>query len=187
MIAVVDETTPEVAGGILYAVVSVVLIADAVQAKEELATVLPQGRTQPFHWNKEGPRAREAMRVCIEQVGAVGRAMVVQCGRKSQEPARAVALGATIRHLLGEGCSELFIESRAIAGDTRDRAVILDELAAAKAPGALQYEWRTKSEPLLWIADAVGGAVREHLSGGASQWYEPIRAATDLEIEYLSR
>lgn len=29
----------------------------------------------------------------------------------------------------------------------------------------IRYDWRTKDEPLLWIADAISGAVSEHLTG----------------------
>lgn len=186
MIAVVDETSPEVAGGILYTVVSAVLIADEVSAKEAVSEVLGPARKRPFHWNQEGPVAREAMRDCIETLGVVGRAVVVQCGRRSQERARAVAMSDTVRHLLDEGCSDLLIESRSSIGDGRDAAVILDTLRVAGAAGSLSYEWRTKDEPLIWIADAVGGAVREHLLGEPSEWFEPIRVVTDLAIEYRS-
>lgn len=184
MIAVVDETTPELAGAVLYTVVSAVLIADEVTAMDALASVLPAGRKRPFHWNQEGPQAREAMRNCIETVGVVGRAVVVQCGRRTQERARAVALADTVQHLLGEGCSEMLIESRSNAGDGRDRAVILDQLRLQETPGRLAYDWRPKQEPLIWIADAVGGAVREHLLGTEAARFEPIREATDLTIEY---
>lgn len=39
-------------------------------------------------------------------------------------------------------------------------------------------------EPLIWIADAICGAVREHLLGAEPAWFEPIRCVTDLTIEY---
>lgn len=62
--------------------------------------------------------------------------------------------------------------------------MILDQLRLQEAPGQLAYDWRPKQEPLIWIADAVGGAVREHLLGTEPAWFEPIREVTDLTIEY---
>lgn len=61
MIAVIDETTPEVDGSILYTVVSAVLIADVAEARLALDAVLPD-RKRPFHWNQEGPTGAIALR-----------------------------------------------------------------------------------------------------------------------------
>lgn len=183
MIAVIDETTPEVDGAILYTVVSAVVIADVAEARLALANVLPD-RKRPFHWNQEGPTARAAMVDCLEDIGVVGRAHVVQCGRRSQERARRVSMDATIGALLFDGCSEVLIETRDEASDGRDRAAILDLLRRAGRSGELRYDWVDKSEPLVWIADAIGGAVREHLTGAEPEWYEPMTAAASVTIEW---
>lgn len=183
MIAVIDETTPEVDGAILYTVVSAVLIADAVEARKVLAEVVP-GRVRPFHWNEEGPVARRAMVDCLDAIGVVARAHVVQCGRRGQERARRVGMEATVSVLLEEGCSDLLIESRDEAGDGRDRAAILDLLRRENRPGELNYSWVTKTESLVWVADAIGGAVREHLTGSEPEWYEPVASASGLTIDW---
>lgn len=186
MIAIVDETTPEIGGGILYAVVSAVLVASEVEARAELTAVLGPSRRRPFRWSQEGPRAREAMVACMASIGVVGRAVVVQCGRRGQERARAIALADTVRHVLSEGCSELLIESRSQAEDGRDRSVVLDTLATVQPSRELRYGWHGKDEPLLWFADAAAGAVREHLQGEDAGWFGAIRGATDLTIDYRS-
>jgi hypothetical protein len=49
----------------------------------------------------------------------------------------------------------------------------------------LKYEWQSKQECLLWVADAIGGAVREHLLGEDTAWFDKIQAATGLELRYL--
>lgn len=185
MIAVIDETSPEVGGAILYAVVSCVMIEDEAAAKQACAGVIGD-RQRSFHWNKEGPNAREAMVRCMESVGVLARAVVVQCGRKSQEAARAVALADTIDHVLNEGCMSVLIESRTPRDDGRDRSVILDTLTGREDATDFAYDWRTKSEPLIWVADAVGGAVREHLVGTEPEWYDPISKATNLSLSYRS-
>lgn len=87
--------------------------------------------------------------------------------------------------MLDEGCTELVIESRSTEGDVRDRAVILDALRDSGRSGDLVYSWRTKDEPLLWVADAVAGAASEHLTGRPDRWYTPMVHAAALEIRYL--
>ena len=122
------------------------------------------------------------MIAAIEDVGVVGRAVVVPCGRRSQEAARAVALAVTVPQLLDEGCDQLLIEARTPAQDGRDRALILDLLHGH--PSRPAYDWRKKGEELLWIADAIGGAIHDHLRGLDDQWYERMAKATGLVVEY---
>lgn len=70
---------------------------------------------------------------------------------------------AVVPRLLDDGAAKLLIESRGADQDTRDRSVILDVLKAGDRAGALEYDWKPKGEPILWLADGVCGAVREHL------------------------
>ena len=46
------------------------------------------------------------------------------------------------------------------------------------------YEWRSKSEPLLWIADAIAGAVGEHVVGKDSSWFERLEEGKVLRLSY---
>lgn len=84
-------------------------------------------------------------------------------GRKKLEAARAGALQTVVPKIVHDGASLLLIESRGELEDRRDRGVILDTLNALERPGELAYEWRDKSEALLWLADGICGAVRQHL------------------------
>lgn len=184
MIAVVDETNPEIGGGMVYSVVAGIVIADEALARAELAQVIP-GRKRPFHWSEEGHVARTRMVNCLSNINVLGKAVAVQCGRRGQERARARALAAIVTELIASGCERLIIESRDRRQDENDRAVILDTLKPL-AVSKFAYEWRPKREPLLWIADAIGGGVREHLVGNSSQWFERIESATGLTITYLN-
>ena len=48
------------------------------------------------------------------------------------------------------------------------------------------YDWRTKAEPLLWVADAVGGAWREHLIGRNSEPFERLQSMGAIDaITYV--
>lgn len=182
MIAVVDETNPEIGGGVVYCVVAGIVFDEAF-ARTELVQVIP-GRKRPFHWSEEGHVARSCMVNCLRNVNVLGKAVAVQCGRRGQERARARALTLIVTELVADGCERLIIESRDRRQDENDRAVILDTLKPI-AESKFAYEWQSKREPLLWIADAIGGGVREHLVGNSSQWLERIESATGLNITYL--
>jgi hypothetical protein len=161
VIAVMDETTPADRSG-LYYVVSVAVVLDEVAAKDALAGVLPKGRVRPFHWISEGVMARGRMLDLIEACGVVSHVVVhYPTGRRRQEEARRDAIRELIPLAVGDGARELIIESRDSRDDARDRGTVIEVVRGLSAP--LSYRWEPKAEPLLWIADAVCGAVKEHL------------------------
>lgn len=180
MLAVIDETTPFVAGGICYGVVSGILLTDEDEARSIVRAGLPVGRRRPFHWHEEGIAAKTAMAAAITKIGIIARTVVVPCGRRSQDRARAVAMEETIVHLLSEGCDRVLIERRTPAQDGREREQILEMLRRLGVGADFSYAWRSKSEPLLWLADAIGGAVHDHLVGGDDKdgWYGRIAERT---------
>jgi hypothetical protein len=160
VIAVIDETAPEGPGGIYYVVTAAIVIADAAIARTALDAVLPAGRKRPFHWHKEGPEARNALLACIEGLGVVSHVCVhYPTGRQRQEKARAVGLKHLVCALLIDGADELIIESRTANDDRRDQVIILDTLRELGHVGGIRYEWRPKTEQLLWVADGICGAV----------------------------
>jgi hypothetical protein len=96
-------------------------------------------------------------------MGAVAHVCVhYPTGRKKQAAARDGGFGVIIPKLVGDGVDELLIESRRDL-DERDRLVIEDTLGAMGCPDAFAYDWFAKSEPLLWFADAICGAVYAYL------------------------
>jgi hypothetical protein len=184
VIAVIDEVAPEIGGTIYYTVASATLLADDTMTKSALTAVLADGRRRPVHWPDEGPHCRERMLECIATVGVLARAVVVPCGRRSQEAARRAALRPIVEDLVADGCERLVIESRSEAQDGRDRAQILDTLRGLPGSPVLAYEWRGKDEPSLWIADTICGVVREHLERTTDLWYERVCASTGLVLSY---
>lgn len=165
MLAVLDETYPELRKGIAYVVSAAVLTADENAARAALECILTDPRRErPFHWNREGPQARSRMIRCLEDLGAVAHVCIhYPTGRRRVEAARAKGITTIVPRLVSEGASRLLIEARGPIEDARDRAVILDTLNDLNAAGAFAYEWHNKTEPLVWLADAVCGAVREYL------------------------
>ena len=138
-----------------------IVVDDPDTARDLLRNVVAApGRTRPFHWHQEGPTARDAMCDAIDQLGVVSHIAVGHpTARHGQEAARAQALGHVLPRLLTDGVVEILIEHRSGRQDKRDEGVILDVLQAEGRSGTLAYRWVVKTEPLVWIADALGGVV----------------------------
>jgi len=188
MLAVLDETYPELPGGVAYVVGAAVILSEEHAARAAVTGIFAETRVRPFHWHEEGPAAREAMIAVLAEIGAVAHVCVhYPTGRKKLEAARGRALGEVVPRVLGDGASTLLIESRGAVEDGRDRAVILDTLNALNRSGELHYEWRTKAESLLWLADCICGTVREHLLGIDDRPFEQLRAAGVIDqLIYIS-
>jgi len=45
-----------------------------------------------------------------------------------------------------------------------------------------RYDWRSKAEPLLWIADAACGIAADHLLGRRPENYERLHALGLIEV-----
>ena len=172
MIAVIDESTPEAGGGVFYVVTAGIVFDENVEvARAAMRNVIDApGRTRSFHWHREGSTVRGAMCAAIEQLGVVAHVTVGHpTARHGQERARALALARMLPQLLGDGVDEVLIERRSELQDQRDRSVILDVLRAHGRSGELVYRWVAKTEPLVWIADALGGIMSDYLLGRDDQ------------------
>lgn len=173
--AVVDEASPAGRHGIYY-VVTAAMLLDPGQVTQALGEVIPPGRKRPFHWAVEGPHARGRMMQLIEDLGVVAHVCVhYPTGRRGQEAARRSALQELVPAVVAEGAEELIIESRSAREDLRDRQSMIEALHGSTS--ALRYRWATKEEPLLWIADAVCGVVKEYLLAENQVPFERLRAA----------
>lgn len=189
MFAALDESAPELPSGIAYVLTGVVLLGEEVEARKAAQAVLPTYRKNPFHWHREGPTARDAMMACLSHTGAVAHVCVhYPTGRRKQEAARARLLEMVVPKLLGEGAGHLCIESRGSDADLRDRVVLLDLLNPAGGSAAMSYDWRNKSEPLLWLADGVCGAAADYLrqAPGTTHYFETLQASKVIgELTYI--
>lgn len=164
LVAVVDETFIEPADGPVY-LLAAVLLADGFSAGRAFHdAVFRPGRVRNFHWSDEGPKIQRAARQLIRQ-HAAGRHLVAQrTSRTGQEDARSALMASLVLKLAADGIDSLIIESRGRIQDRRDREVILDCIREHHDI-EISYGWRDKSEPSLWFADALAGAVREEVFG----------------------
>ena len=84
--------------------------------------------------------------------------------RRKAETVRAGLIADLLGELRSTGARELLIESRQAHNDERDRHVIAEAQRSGAAQEDLSYgHGDPRSEPLLWLADALAGAVAADL------------------------
>jgi hypothetical protein len=166
VIALVDESIL-LSGSGAYLVACVVL-PDGRRAavRRDLRRLLPAGRVQ-MHWRNEEARERTALTALLakESTGlfVYGKRPAV---RRDHEPARARLLQTMFEDLAPADVLELLIESRQSPNDQKDRHTISALQAAGLASYDLEYIHRLgREEPLLWLADALAGAMLASLKG----------------------
>lgn len=182
VVAVIDESAPTAGSGVYYIVTAVRILDGSVARREALSVVA--GRSRPFHYHSEGPEVRKRMADTIEACGMIGEALWLPVKRKGQTAARARLLKEHALRLQADGIDHLIIESGHPHTDQRDHDTLRAWSASAEAP-PFAYDWRSKSEPLLWVADAFCGAAAEHLLGMDSPTYDQIAAAGLIDVGNL--
>lgn len=183
LVVVIDESSPHhSAGGVAYVVAAAALLAPAGLA-DQLRAVIGVDRSRAFHWTKEGPEARRSIIDLAIESGVVAQVICAHVGRRGQLAARRRMIAELSIWAEHEGATLLLIESGDAATDGRDKATLLD---THRESGGVpfHYEWRSKSEPLLWIADAIAGAVGEHVVGKDSSWFERLEEGKVLRLSY---
>lgn len=173
LIAAVDEAAAEAAGGIHHLIAAAVVLEHG-RIRHDLLDMVA-ARQRGFHWHREGPAMRSSILDLIETHGVVAHVLARATARRRQVETRSHLLAEISRLLVDDGVDHLVIESQGAREDGRDRASLLDTFNRSGGV-PFTYDWRTKAEPLLWIADAVGGACREHLIGRNSEPFERLQA-----------
>lgn len=183
IIAVIDEAAPADRQGIYYVVTAAIML-DVAAVRQGLAEVVPADRVRPFHWATEGPQARNRMVELLTETGVVAHVVVhYPTGRRRQEEARRSAMVELVPLVVAEGAAELIIESRSEREDQRDRQSVIE--AMRRAQQAIGYRWEPKSERLLWVADAVCGAVKEYVLHEDGSWLDRLESAAVVsELRY---
>ncbi len=159
MTAFVDESLRQGPNG-LYVIAAVVVTLDFDAARDAARSMLLRGQHR-FHWRDENDRRRRLMIDRISELGVGCRAYVCRPVAVRREPrARALCLNGLLWDLWQDDVVELVIESRQEHNDRRDRRTIVGAQRAQRAHPDLSYRFAwPEVEPLLWLADAVAGAV----------------------------
>jgi hypothetical protein len=166
MIGFVDESMR--AGG-LYVVAAVIVPGDLDNARQAVKSVLLPHQPR-FHWRAESDEQRHRM---LEQVRALSTAAPAYVCRSvsRRERARRLCLDRLLWDLIGRDVDLLVFESRQARNDHKDQKAIADAQRAKRAPLELRHVFeRPHREPLLWLPDAVAGAVATAVGDGVDDY-----------------
>ncbi len=183
VLVVIDESSPNnQAGGVAYVVTAAALLSvpDVVAG---LTDMFPASRKRPFHWAKEGPEARNAILDVIVSTGVVAVAHCAHVSRRGQLPVRLEMLADLSGWAAIEGATHVMIEASDDATIGRDQKALLDRHRDSGGV-PFTYDWRSKCERALWVADAIAGSVGEFVVGKNAYWYEKLVGAGALDLKF---
>jgi hypothetical protein len=158
VIALVDESIG-VSGEGCYIVAMVVVPTEKRDVvRRRVRRVMPSPN-QRFHFHRETPATKFGMLGLLGEVSTRTIAYrVTPVGTRRQAQARAQCLKALALDL--DGVTELLIESRESNNDAVDRRLIAHAVRRGDVTPTMDYGHRRPAdEPLLWLADALAGAV----------------------------
>jgi hypothetical protein len=174
MTAYVDESL-RLTGAGLYLVTAAVVINDqAEQARHRLRKVLT-GRQDRFHWNDAGERQRGRMLETIVAIGPVVMAYACSPLPTRQDRARGLCVRSLVWDLQELDVRHVTFESRQDRNDRKDADTIERARRARAASPELTYAFsRPRAEPLLWVADALAGAISAHVADANSAYLDRL-------------
>ncbi|MEZ5378223.1 MAG: hypothetical protein R2733_17075 [Acidimicrobiales bacterium] len=183
LVAFIDETSPQMGAGIYYVLTSAVTLdVAAVTLELELLFADTPNRTRGFHWHREGPAARQRMIDIVTRSGVIARSRHRSVARNKQIPARLDLLCALADDLVAEGIDHLVIESGDTVTNNKDKTALLTHFEPhGGVPFA--YDWRSKNEKVLWIPDAINGALHAYYTAGDPSWFKQLCDAGVLDGE----
>ena len=180
LVAAIDESA-RMAGAGLYYVICSVAIFDPENAAHLLRQVVGE-RKRPFHFVEEGPAAIERMLSVIEETELLATSLWRPVGPKGQMTARRDLLRELALRCARDGIDHLIIESGDRTTNRRDQKVLLDAFReTGLAP--FRYDWRSKREPLLWVADAISGITSEYLLGRREPYHLRLHESGLIAVE----
>ncbi|MGW6201236.1 hypothetical protein ACWF0M_34175 [Kribbella sp. NPDC055110] len=144
-----------------YTLAAAVLDTTAVDATRDSMRGLTLTRGGRLHWVDESDKRRDRIAAAI---AGLDLSAVVVAGspvhRSKQERARRCCLERLLYELASIGVREVCLESRTATPDRRDIRLVDSARRKGLIPRGFMVGFaRPRDEPLLWIADAVAGAV----------------------------
>jgi hypothetical protein len=144
-----------------YTLAAVVADHAAIESLREELRALTERKLVRLHWVAESAKRRDVIAGTIAGLDIVAIVVVgspVQ--RQKQERARRCCLEHLFYELDRLGVSQVWLESRAPSQDQRDRSLV----DSARDKGLLSRRTmvgfaRPLQEPMLWLPDAIAGAV----------------------------
>ncbi|NKV32811.1 hypothetical protein GS921_24205 [Rhodococcus hoagii] len=169
------ETTQEYLIG-----AAIVSSEDCEAAREALRPLRLPGQIKP-HWTDENPRRKRLITDAIAELGSMHVVVAHLSGRnRKTERYRRKCLETLYYELEEAAVLDVTLERRSDAQDKKDRAHIVSLQSKGWHPGMRISHCRGGDDPLLWVPDAVLGAVNASLSGDTG-YLEALRDSILIE------
>lgn len=165
-----------------YILGAVMGFESGIEQARTAMSALKLGAERKIHWQRDSPQRHMSVIGAIESVPVEGF-VVVRCAlNDTAERSRRKCLEAMLAHLEDCGCVQLTLESRGAKPDRRD-GDLLESLRRKHHPGRAVrlYHEPGPKEPMLWIADALCGAVSQYRCGN-KQYLDRISRTVDVRI-----
>lgn len=179
----VDESVHNDHG--LYVLAAAVADPSVCEGHRNLLRTHVRSPRHRLHWVSEERKDRARL---IESLAALDLAYVVTIAgplsRKKTERARRKCFERLLLELGHIGVTTVWVESRGPALDQRDKTMTAAMRSAGMPLGELRIEFsKPLEEPMLWIPDAVAGAVAAAKKGTDVTYREaPGSTLTEFEI-----
>ncbi|MFG6278562.1 DUF3800 domain-containing protein [Microbacterium sp. 5K110] len=175
--AFVDESEPNGTGhgGPYIMVASMPLVEDLDDLRQRLMRLKPR-RQKKLHWYESVDSVRAATIELISEMPFIHWAVVVEPpGSDSAERRRRSCMERLFHEVEGlEAVDQVVMESRGQADDRRDMRMVSNLRTRRVITGSIRVNhYRGIEEPLLWVPDAVCGAMNARLAGD-SQWSDRL-------------
>lgn len=183
---VIDESGDDIAARHRYVIGAGVIVNDREAIRAAIADLFAT-RRRPFHWVAEGATIRHAMLDAIGRLGIDVFAVVSIAGSpRHLEFVRDRCLRELFRVTQPSAPDSVIIESRerstAIVGQNRlDFTTLIEARHAGELAPTVHYEWARKTDQLVWLADAVAGAVLAAERGDVS-WVDRLSLLTRVQV-----
>jgi hypothetical protein len=164
-----------------YALASVITDPSAVEGLRDTLLALKERKVVRLHWVAESTKRRDLIAHTIAELDI---ASVVALGRpvhrQKQERARRCCLECLLYEMDDFGVTQAWLESRAAPQDRRDLRLV----DSAREKGMISRELsigfaRPTQEPMLWLPDAVAGAVTA-AELGEPRWLLTLSESIDI-------
>ncbi|SDP65386.1 hypothetical protein SAMN04487914_12377 [Arthrobacter sp. ok909] len=178
--AYVDESA-HVAAGLCLVGVAVLDKTIEEEVLQDLQKALPRGAKR-LHWNKDGAAVRSrVVEILAERTHHCRVYLSYFDDSKRSEKARDACLAHMFADMGGRPYGEIILDQRTKHQDTRDLVAWTNLCVRLSLPHppVVRHDGTT-TEPLLWLADALAGAVGEHLVKGDDTYVRAL--AHKLEI-----
>lgn len=154
----------------------------AEELRDAMRPLLLAGQKK-VHWRGDSHARHDLVAAVVAEL-PIDAVVVVRRGPDGErdERRRRKCFETLAPLLAGLGCTELTLESRGVRDDRRDRDMVDALRASRRLDARLRLEHTPgPADPLLWIADAVCGAVVADRVG-RSRWLSLLERRTTIHL-----